>query len=150
TVTVDGRPLFRVRGTSSITAEDRARQIAGLISDAAADPTLSPDSLFISETPIGTQILAGDTPLVMVSDADAHLERVTRSQVAVRILARIRVAIANYRTERSANNLLFSGLIALAATAGLAVALAILAWLRRRVESLMRRRLQKRMSHLKP
>jgi len=86
----------------------------------------------------------------MVFDADAQLERITRSQAAVHILARIRLAIANYRTERSANSLLFSGLIALAATAGLAVALAILVWLRRRVESLMHRRLQKRMSHLKP
>src|SRR5262245_26105386 len=50
TVRVDGHPLFRVRGTSSITAEDRARGIGGLISAAAADRDVSPDSLFISET----------------------------------------------------------------------------------------------------
>lgn len=150
TVRLDGHPLFRVRGTASIVAQDRARDIGDRISQAAADRSLSPDSLYISETPMGSQILAGDAPLIMVSDPDAHLERMTRTQVAALHRVRIRDAIVTYRNERSAKSLLKDGLMALAATAVLAIGLTILIWARRRFESLVQRRFQKGVSALKP
>jgi small-conductance mechanosensitive channel len=150
TVHVDGHPLFRVRGAVGTNAKERARDIGSRISQAAADRTFSPDSLFVSETPFGTQILADDAPLIMVSDADARIERMTRPQVAARDLARIRDAIATYRNERSAKSLLNAALMALAATAALLIALALLIWARRHFESLVQKRFEKGVSALKP
>ncbi len=149
-VRVDGHPLFLVHGMSSKPATERAHDIGNRITAAAADPTVSPDSLFVSETPLGSQILAEDVPIIMISDADAHLERLTRVQAAALHMKRIRDAIVTYRAERSPKNLLKEALVAVAATAALLVALALLIWARRRFESMVQVRFQKGVSALKP
>src|SRR5262245_52033469 len=58
-VVIDGRTLFRVRGTSSFPAERRAAGIAERIKMVAADRSVSPDAVRAVEMEIGTAIFVG-------------------------------------------------------------------------------------------
>ena len=68
-VVIDGRTLFRVRGTSSFSAERRAAGIAGRIKAVAADRTVSPDAVRAVETELGTAIFGGRERVMVVFDA---------------------------------------------------------------------------------
>jgi len=149
-VKVDGHALFRVRGTSSASADTRAEDIGNRISAAAADPEISPDSVTVAETEYGSQILAEGQPLIMIQEPDARLLHMTRQQVAHQHLASIRHAIVNYRAERTSRSLLQSALLALAATAAALLVFGVLGRLRRRLEAVAHERFQKRISSLRP
>jgi small-conductance mechanosensitive channel len=149
TVRVDGHPLFRVRGVPSLSAQERARAISRRIAKVAADPAFLPESLSVSETPAGTQVLAGSFPLVMFTDADGRLERLTRPQVAVHGLTRIRDVILSYRQERRPPSLVRSSLVAVGVTVVLLLILAALAWGRRRLERYLTEFFQARLAALK-
>ena len=149
-VKVDGHALFRVRGTSSASADTRAEDIGNRISAAAADPEISPDSVTVAETEYGSQILAEGQPLIMIQEPDARLLHMTRQQVAHQHLASIRNAIVTYRAERTSRSLLQSALLALAATAAALLVFGVLGRLRRRLEAVAHERFQKRISSLRP
>ena len=148
-VRVDGRVLFRVHGAATTTAEDRARNISDRISSAAADTSVSPDSLTIVENPSGSQIVVEERPLVTISEADARLERLTSPQLARQCLTRIRAAIQSYREERTPQSLLKATISAVVISALLVVILAVLLWARRRVTRLLQGLFQRRVSTLR-
>jgi small-conductance mechanosensitive channel len=148
-VRVDGHELFRVHGTANITAQVRAHNIAERIAAAAADSSVSPDSLVIVENPSGSQIVVGDHPLVTISEPDARLERLTPPQLARQCLDRLQKAIREYRFERSPASLFKSTLSAIAISALLVVFLTLLLWARRRVTHGLEGAFQKRVSSLK-
>ncbi len=99
-VTIDGVVLFSVRGVSSYSAERRAHTIAKTIENLAANPEVSPQSLRLEETPLGTQIMSGSRVVMMVLDGDARLEAVSRQILAPVIMKRIRETIEAYRRDR--------------------------------------------------
>jgi len=133
-VEVDGTTLFTVRGISSYPAEERAAAIADKILQVARNPEVDPASLTLVEEESVTWIQAGTTRITAVVDADARLEGVKRHELALVVLGRIRHAIVQYRLQRTGPVLLANGVRALAATAVLAAALALLLWLRRRLD----------------
>lgn len=139
-VRLDGVVLFRVRGTSSFPAEKRAAEIASRIQAAAQDPGFRTDALRTVDSDISIDILAGDRRLMAIFDADAQLEYVSRRELALVYLTRVREAIEGYRVARESRNLLRGVLYTLAATAALTVAVTGLAWLLRRLNGLLERK----------
>jgi small-conductance mechanosensitive channel len=142
-VDVDGVTLFRVRGVSSYSAEQRAGAIAERVVDAARDSSVAVESLRTVEGPSVVRLNAGDRTILGVIDADAALEGVTRVELAAAHLARIRGAITEYRQARSAAALrrsaLWTGIAAVALVAALAILWLVWRWfqglLQRRVEA---------------
>ena len=133
-VVVDGVTLFYVRGVSAFPAARRAQQISSKIRALAADHTVPPQSLRLDETPTGTQILAGNKPLMIVFDADARLEGLDRQVLAKVYLARVEEAIKAYRNDREpralAQHVVYTFLATLALLAGLWVTYRFVRWSR--------------------
>ena len=133
-VTLDGRVLFRLRGVTAFPAEQRAGQIAERIRIVAADRSVSSASIRIEERPGMHRILAGDRPIMAVLDADAALEDVARSELALAYEQRVRQAIDEYRAARSPAGLWRSTTRTVVATLGLLVAIAALVFFWRFVD----------------
>ena len=146
-VEVDGLLLFRVRGASSMPAGTRAANISRRIEAVAADASIPSSALRVAEADGLDWIMAGSRPLVAVTEADARLEQLTRSELAVAHLARIRQAIEEYRQARSPDAVRLRLRDAAGATfaflAAVAIVLALSRWLHRvigrRVERLAQR-----------
>lgn len=129
-VELDGRVLFRVRGASSYPAAERARLIGDRVEAVAADRTVPVDSLRAVERDGTSRIQVGQTTIVVIVDADAHLEQVDRVQLAQAHLHRIREAIVAYRSARSVKARAAAVAMSLGATLLLAIAVAAIlrAW----------------------
>jgi hypothetical protein len=97
----DGEVLFRVRGSSSLAASTRAANVRARLEAVARNRSLPLTSLRIAEVGGFAQIVAGDRPIVAITEADARLEQLTRSELAQIHLARIRQAIDEYRQART-------------------------------------------------
>ena len=134
-VEVDGSVLFRVRGASALPAEKRAASISGRIVGIARDSAVQPEDVRTAESEHGTSIVAGKATVMVVLEADAKLEGVRRQPLAALYADRTREAIAEYRAARTPDALAGAAGRALAATAVLALLLALVAWLARRIES---------------
>jgi len=128
-VKVDGTVLFTVRGVSALPASERAARITRNILQVARNPSVDPATIQAVDAGPLTAIMAGETRLTAVVDADAQLEGVGRSELAIVVTEAIRQAIIRYRAERQPDALVAAGLRALAATAVVAIALAALLWL---------------------
>jgi small-conductance mechanosensitive channel len=99
-VEVDGQALFRVRGATSMPADIRAARISRRIEAAAANRSISLTSVRVVEADGFSWIQAGEQPLFAVTDADARLEQLPRAELAVSHLARVRLAMEDYRRLR--------------------------------------------------
>jgi len=143
-VNIDGVTLFRVRGVSSYSAADRAAAIAQRIAAVAADRQVSPDSFQIVDGPNAVRLVAGNQLLMGVVDADAALEGVSRIELAVAHLARIRQAIAGYREARAPAALSRAAMRTAIATLLLAAVIAAVLFVWRRLDAVLRRRVQER------
>ncbi len=142
-VIVDGRELFIVRGISSYPAETRAKAIAAAIRAAAADRSVTTDTLRMVEIGIGSQILAGDRRLVTVTDVDAHGSAVPRPLLAEVFRQKIAAAVTAYRAERTPRVLATKFAVAL----GMTVAAGALLWGSRRVFRWLGVRAERRFKH---
>ena len=147
-VEIDGTVLFRVRGTSAFPAEKRAEAIAGRIEALAADASVPADAVGTVEVENGTMIVAGSQPVMLVTDADARLESVDRKVLALNIARDIRQAVADYRQARSRGALMHSAVLSGVATAILAVLLALVIWLSRRLHAALEQRYRLRLQSL--
>jgi small-conductance mechanosensitive channel len=143
-VEIDGVELFRLRGVSSFPASVRAAAVRDRIVAAAADPGVTTESLRVLENNSSAAIVAGDRPIVTIVDADAGLEQVGRVELANAHLFRVRQAIADYRAARSPGALRRAAGTTLVATVVLAIGVAVLLWLWRRLDALLKRRLERR------
>lgn len=141
-VTLDGRTLFRVRGVTSYTAEQRAKDLADRIQAIAADPSIRTDSLRVVETEESSNILAGDWKVMSVVDADAALEGVSRQVLVELYRKRIVDAMATYRSDRNPRLLLTHFLYALGAT----LAVVVLLFALRRAYRLLDERVTRRLA----
>jgi small-conductance mechanosensitive channel len=115
-VEIDGTVLFRIRGTTSLPAEARARAIRDRVEGAARDPSVTPESIQAVEREGTLWVVAGDRLIVPIVEADATVEGVSRSDLAAAHLLGLRRAVAEYRAARSVTALRRSALATLAAT----------------------------------
>jgi small-conductance mechanosensitive channel len=136
-VVIDGRSLFRVRGTSSFPAERRAAGIAARIKAVADDRTVSPDAVHGVETEIGTAIFGGRARVMVVLDADARLESLERKTLAELLVGTMREAVASYRQARTREALLRSAAYAAVATVLLAALVTLVVWVSRWTEKVL-------------
>jgi small-conductance mechanosensitive channel len=116
-VIIDGESLFQLRGVTSFPAKKRAEEVRARIIELARDETFTLDDLSISDDQDYSSILVGERIIVRVFDVDAELENLQRPLITQVYLARIKQAIAKFRTDRSAPVLMQRALYALGATA---------------------------------
>jgi small-conductance mechanosensitive channel len=147
-VEIDGRTLFAVRGTSSYPAAQRAADIRERLVRLARDPALAPESLEMVEVPLGTQIQAGTARVMIVTDADAELEGISRAQLAATIGLRMRESLRVQRAERSRESLLEAGRRTAIAFALFLVGFLALRWTGRRLSTAIESQFHKRVRSL--
>ena len=143
-VLLDGETLFRVRGTSTYPAEERARNIAERIEEVARTASITPEAVRAVTDDQVVNITAGDRFLVMVTAADARLEAIDRPLLAKVYLDRIQRGLRAYRQAREPGMLLRAAWRAVAASAVLLGALLALRWLFRRLEARFGRRYEEK------
>ena len=101
-VTLDGKPLFFVHErVLSFSPEDRAAAITDRIRRITRNPLIKTDSISVSEGDGSTDIVAGDTVIMSVTDVDAKAAGRPRQELATSYAQSIRSAIQTQRTERS-------------------------------------------------
>ena len=148
TVTLEGVPLFKVRGFSGYPAEQRAPEISRRIEAIAADRSVPVESLRTVELEDRTRIMAGDRIVTAFLDADGDIERVPRQVLGERVMIKIKAAITAYRHERAPRILLIHTAYALGATALLAIALLAIRAAFRKLDGFVERRLRSRIEAL--
>jgi small-conductance mechanosensitive channel len=145
-VVVDGKHLFKVRGASSFPAANRAGAIARRIEQAADDAAFQPESLRVAPDGENRAILAGPLRIMLVTDADAELDRLSPEDVALANANAIQSAIVAYRQSRTRESLVRNGAYALLATVALIAGIALLLWaagrLRRTIERIVHARVR--------
>lgn len=144
-VTIDGTVLFNLRGVSSLPAEERAARISKRIEEVARDPAFDPANLTIADDGTITKIMAGETLILGIIDADARAEGVGRRELALVASDRVRRTIVQYRTDRQPGAILAGVLRALGITVALALGLAVFLWLWRHVDEKLTARLERRL-----
>jgi small-conductance mechanosensitive channel len=139
-VVIDGVELFRVAGSASFPADERAEHVHARIVDVARDPRVPVAAVAAKPREGRIDILAGNKHLVGVIGADAAIEGVALPDAALVRTMRIREAMTRYRDERTPERLMQSSFRAAAAT-GIALLALWLTWrlFRRAVLALDRR-----------
>ena len=123
-VVVDGAVLFRVRGTSAFPADKRAAIVAQRIVSLAADPGFTREQLRVDNAqPDVAVVMAGNTLLMAVYDADASLEGVAPNILAASIAMRIGEAVESWRQDRVPATLARNAIFAAGATLAFVLAL---------------------------
>lgn len=122
-VIVDGVELFRVAGSASFPAAERAARVTARIVAAADDPHIPVNAIKPEQRDSRIDIVAGNRHLVGVVGADAAIEGIAVPEAALLHAMHIREAITRYRAERTAERLVQSAMVAGAATAVAALAL---------------------------
>ena len=143
-VELDGVELFRVRGVSSLPAEERARRIRDRLVAVGDNPSITTDSLQVIDGSGVTRIQAGDITVMTIVDADATLERFGKVDIASAHLDRIRRAVTEYRQARSAPAFRRAAINALVATVLLLLSIGALIWGWRWLDGFVTRRLRSR------
>jgi small-conductance mechanosensitive channel len=147
-VKIDGKALFNVRGVSSFTAEQRAAVISKRIKDAAADNTVSPDSVKTVVVESYLSVYAGTKFIMNIYDADAEVE-----EISIEVLARIvkdktAMAIKLYRDARKHSSLIKKSFTALGALIAMTLFMFIILWLGRRIHAGLQKRISAKVDML--
>lgn len=148
-VEVDGVALFPVRGVAALPGQRRAKLIADRIVSLARDPGFRIEDLTVVESDGALAVMAGDTRVMMLVDADAALEGVSKQELGIVVQGRIREAITAYRSARTREAILAGVGEALVATLVLIVAIAFVIVLRRRLDARITERIHSRIQRLK-
>ena len=149
-VIVDGRPLFRVYGTSTIPPKQRAREISERIRQLAADAEFDPATLELREFEGATGIYFGDEVLMYVFKEDASIERALSPRLIARkvYVPKIAEAISQYRLERDPKVLLKHGLHALLRTLLLFFSVWFVLWGFKKINLLVEQRYKRKLDEL--
>jgi small-conductance mechanosensitive channel len=133
-VALDGTVLFNLRGVSALPAEERAARVVAAIKSVARNASFDPENLTLVDEGPFTSIMAGETRVMAIVDADARVEGVGRGELGVVVSDRIRRAIEQYRTDRQPEARVAGGLRALGATLVLVFVVMALRWLWRHLD----------------
>jgi len=146
-VIVNGKVLFSVLGVSVYPAKERAQTIARRISQAAADESIDPKKMKVVQAGKIVEIYIGKHMLLGLAPSDAASEGISLDILTDLVQEKIRLAIGEYRYERTPRVLLIKTGYALFAT--LVVALLIwgilrfFSWFRDLAESRITSRIKK-------
>jgi small-conductance mechanosensitive channel len=140
-VEIDGQVLFNVRGVTSYPAATRAGLIQSRIIAIAHDRTVPADAVRVDDSQGIVRIVAREHAIMMVADADAALEQVSRDSLASAHALRVRQAVIDYRQARTASALWRALGRTLVAGIILAIAVGVVAWFWRWADRQLRRRL---------
>ncbi len=124
-VIVDGVELFRVSGSASFPAVERARNVSARIVAVSRGSGTVPSTVNMQPRQGRIDILAGNRHLVAVVTADASLEGASLSDAALVRALRIREAITRYRADRRPDRLAQAVLASTTAAATAALLLLI-------------------------
>ena len=134
-VEIEGRPVLIVyEPVAGLTPEARARGIEGRILSFARDASLAPESIRLQPRDAWTEILADNTIIMAVTDADARASGKTRQQLSFEYADSIRRTVQTYREEHSWR-MVFRAILKTAITT---VVLLALLWLLHRLRLLVR------------
>lgn len=138
-VILDHKTLFEVRGILAYPAKERARMIAERIRTVASDPDISVDSLTSVMAGDMVNLMAGDFFVMSIIDADAALEGVTKKQLAIVYIEKIRDSIKSYRRARTPESITRGIEHACAATIALLIIIFVVVRLFRKLHSALER-----------
>ncbi|CRX39132.1 mechanosensitive ion channel MscS [Estrella lausannensis] len=148
-VTLDGAPLFKLRGLSSLPAKGRAEAVSERIERIASDHSFPVADLKVIEEKEYATITAGNIVIVRITNADALYEGLRERQLlAAAHLSAIKSAIERYRLERTSNYLLGQSALALGASVLFMLALIIGGRLTARLQKSVNRGFQKQLDQL--
>jgi small-conductance mechanosensitive channel len=139
-VTLDGQVLFKVRGLSAFPAEQRASLIEERLRGIASNTSLPLDSLRVEERTDRSLVKFSDELVVMVFEADAEIEGISRQLLVETYQNRIRTGVDAYRRDRNPQILYTHALYAVGATAAFSLSVYLLALAFRRLDQLLEKR----------
>ena len=129
----DGLPIFELRGSLAVPAQQRARAVSERLIAAARDPAFDPAAIELRQVDDRIELRGSTGFLLGVYDSDANLEGMRPEVLAEEIKARIVSAVGDYRAARSAAGVRRALGIAAVETMVFAGAVAALFWVARRV-----------------
>jgi len=139
-VVIDGNPILKVyEPIAALTPEARALSIEKRIIAFARDNSIPSDSIRLQPRDAWTEIFAGNTLIMAITDGDARAAGKTRPKLALEEAQNIRQAVEAYRHNHSWRMILRGILKTALATLLLVVAL----WLVRRLRLLFRSRIER-------
>ena len=101
-VELDGKPLFYLRVKHKVfSTEKRARMFSERIRKLAEDPTFDPKTIKVEDSPLSSDIMVGDQPLMPVWAFEAKVEGKSAPVLAREYSETIRQAIIRYQQEHS-------------------------------------------------
>lgn len=130
-VVLDGTELFRVKqGIPDVaSAEERAEVINERLESVAMDDAISIESIRVEEQENASLIVAEDRVLITVQDSDLSWDSRSRQEVAETVADIVRTTIAQYRQDRTKQNIARGALNAGFGTIGLLLFLGIVSYL---------------------
>jgi small-conductance mechanosensitive channel len=112
-VSLDGKALFLVRErVLAFSPADRAKAISDKLAKLVKDPLLRPDSVTTADSDTTTDIVAGDTIIMSVTDRDAKAEGKSRQETAREFADQIRAAMEQHNRKFSTHSILLGSLYA--------------------------------------
>lgn len=147
-VKIDGKVLFYVGGISTYTAKTRAATIESRIKNAAANDSVSSDSIKIIADESTLKIFAGPEFIMNVYALDSEREGINQKILASLAQTKIQDTIVSFRHNRSRPVLmkkLFYGIVALVI---LILLLFLLRWFTRMINNVLKRWLRSKIDTL--
>jgi small-conductance mechanosensitive channel len=139
-VEIDGRPILLVYGAvGGLSPDERASNIKHRILDFAKQSDVQVSSVHIEDRGPWTEILAGNGPIMGVSEYDARIAGRPRSDLASEYAEIIRRTVTSYRQVHTWDNVVRAWIYTAIASAGLFLSLLLLVRLRRMLRSRIQR-----------
>jgi small-conductance mechanosensitive channel len=116
-VTLSGEELFFIQvPIGAFDQEERALSITQKIETIAKDSSISVDSITIKEDEETTNIVARNTVILTLTEKDGKEAGISRQTLGIKYLEEIKLAITEYREERSSPHLLKGVIFSLIST----------------------------------
>lgn len=149
-VIVDGTKLFRVFGTTSMPAKQRAEEIAERIRQLSQDDTFNSSNIIVKEIEGLVWILANEEKLMAVTIEDARIEGDIPAYTLAKqvLLPKIVGAIESYRHEREKSVLIKRSAQAVVRTILLSLILFLLFWSFKKIDQLVERHFKRKIDEL--
>ena len=139
-VEIDGRPIFLVYGAvGGLSPDERASNIKRRILDFAKQSDVPVSSVHVEDRGPWTEILAGNKPIMGVSEYDARIAGRPRSDLAYEYAEIIRRTVTSYRQVHTWDNIVRAWIYTAITSAGLSLSLLLLVRLRRVLRSSIQR-----------
>jgi small-conductance mechanosensitive channel len=121
-VMINSKPLFTVKGkVFSFSPVERARLISDRLSKLMKSPLFKADSVTTIDGDVSSDIVAGDTIIMSVTEKDAVAAGQSRQDLARDYAGKIRSAIEAHNREYNMHSILFGALYTLLATLTLVI-----------------------------